>query len=70
MGVIRSSSLTSINLDYIRNLIRVADEMREALASAVKGEASKKRDRLLAGLGPNPSHDEIIGANRSANAPD
>ncbi len=50
-----------------------SEEMRKALAAAVRGEAPNKRDRLpelFAALGPNPSHAEIIAANRSANAPD
>jgi 8-hydroxy-5-deazaflavin:NADPH oxidoreductase len=49
-----------------------AEEMRKGLAEAVKGEAARKRDRLpelFAKLGPNPSHADVITANRSANAP-
>lgn len=49
-----------------------AEEMRTALAAAVKGEAPSKRDRLpelFASLGQNPSHAEIVAANRAANAP-
>jgi 8-hydroxy-5-deazaflavin:NADPH oxidoreductase len=50
-----------------------ADEMRRGLAAAQPGEAPKKRDRLselFAKLGPNPTHSDMVDANRAANAPD
>ena len=49
-----------------------AQEMKEALSDAVKGEAPKKRDKLpkyFASLGENPSHSEVIALNRAVNAP-
>ena len=44
--------------------------MRKGLAAGVKGDAPKKRDRmpeLFTKLGSNPSHDDIVGMNRSLN---
>lgn len=45
--------------------------MRKGLAAAVKGDAPKKRDRMMpelfAKLGSNPSDDDIIAMNRSLN---
>lgn len=49
-----------------------AQEMKEALSAAVKGEAPKKRDKLpeyFASLGEHPSHSEVIALNRAVNAP-
>lgn len=49
-----------------------AQEMKEALSDAVKGEAPKKRDKLpeyFASLGEHPSHSEVIALNRAVNAP-
>lgn len=48
-----------------------AKEMRQALSAAQKGSAIAKRDRLpeqFAKLGANPSHHEVVAANRQANA--
>jgi predicted dinucleotide-binding enzyme len=48
-----------------------AKETRQALAAAQKGAAIAKRDRLpeqFAKLGANPSHQEVVAANRQANA--
>ncbi len=48
-----------------------AEETRKALAAAVRGAAIAKRDRLpemLAKLGANPSHEDVVAANREANA--
>ncbi|CAD9219982.1 3-hydroxyisobutyrate dehydrogenase [Burkholderia cenocepacia] len=48
-----------------------APTMRDALAAAIVGDATAKRDRmpeLFAKLGPAPSHDDIIAMNRAANA--
>ncbi|MGP5373163.1 NADPH-dependent F420 reductase [Psychrobacter alimentarius] len=50
-----------------------AQEMKEALSDAVKGEAPKKRDKLpeyFASIGENPSHSEVIALNRAVNAPE
>ncbi|MGB8975149.1 MAG: NAD(P)-binding domain-containing protein [Pseudomonas capeferrum] len=47
-----------------------AETMRRALAAAVKGEASIKRDELpqhFKWLGPNPSHADVVAMNRSFN---
>jgi predicted dinucleotide-binding enzyme len=47
-----------------------ADAMREALAAAVPGVAPKIRDRLpevFAGLGPNPTHGDVVAANQATN---
>lgn len=44
---------------------------RTALASAVKGQAAKKRDQMpeqFAALGPDPSHDAVIAMNRRLNS--
>lgn len=49
-----------------------AQDMKEALSDAVKGEAPKKRDKLpeyFASLGEHPSHSEVIALNRAVNAP-
>jgi predicted dinucleotide-binding enzyme len=49
-----------------------AEETLAALTAAQKGAAIAKRDRLaeqFAKLGPNPSHADVIAANRLANAP-
>ena len=49
-----------------------ADEMREALAAAVPGDAPTKRDRMMethAALGPDSTHADIVAVNRIANAP-
>lgn len=49
-----------------------AEEMKEALSAAVKGEAPQKRDKLpeyFASLGENPSHSDVIALNRAVNAP-
>jgi predicted dinucleotide-binding enzyme len=49
-----------------------AEETLAALTAAQKGAAIAKRDRLaeqFAKLGPNPSHADVIDANRLANAP-
>ncbi|RMO08269.1 putative proteinP oxidoreductase coenzyme -dependent [Pseudomonas cichorii] len=48
-----------------------ADAMRGALAAAIPGVAPKIRDRLpevFAKLGPNPTHADIVAANRAANS--
>ncbi len=48
-----------------------ADAMRKALAAAAPGVAPKIRDRLpefFARLGPNPTHADIVAANRATNA--
>lgn len=50
-----------------------AQEMKEALSDAVKGEAPKKRDKLpeyFASIGENPSHSEVIALNQVVNAPE
>lgn len=48
-----------------------AETMRKALAAAVRGEATKKRDQLsdrwAAALGSNPTHTEMVALNRSLN---
>jgi predicted dinucleotide-binding enzyme len=47
-----------------------ADTMRKALAAAAPGVAPKIRDRLpefFARLGPNPTHADMVAANRAAN---
>lgn len=44
--------------------------IKNGIAAAVKGDAPKKRDRMLelfAQLGSNPSHDDIIAMNSSLN---
>lgn len=49
-----------------------AKEMRQALEAAVPGEAPAKRDCMMdafAALGANPTHADIVAANRVANAP-
>jgi hypothetical protein len=49
-----------------------AQETVQALGQAQKGSAAARRDRLkeqFAKLGPNPTHEEVIAANREANAP-
>lgn len=48
-----------------------AEETRSALAAAERGAAAAKRDRLpeqFAKLGENPTHEEVVAANRKANA--
>lgn len=48
-----------------------AEETRNALAAAEQGAAAAKRDRLpeqFAKLGENPTHEEVIAANRKVNA--
>lgn len=48
-----------------------AEEMRQALAAAVPGEAAAKRDSMMetyAALGPNPTHADIVASNRVTNA--
>jgi 8-hydroxy-5-deazaflavin:NADPH oxidoreductase len=47
-----------------------APEMRKALACAIRGDAVKKRDQMpehFAGLGANPTHEQIVAMNRSLN---
>lgn len=47
-----------------------ADAMRKALAAAAPGIAPRIRDRLpevFASLGPNPTHADIVAANRATN---
>lgn len=47
-----------------------ADAMRKALAGAISGAASKKRDQLpefFASLGASPTHDDIVAMNRRLN---
>lgn len=47
------------------------EETRKALAAAIKGAAIAKRDRLpemFAKLGANPTHEDVIAANREVNA--
>lgn len=47
-----------------------ADAMRKALAAAVPGAAPKIRDQLpelFARLGPNPTHADVVAANRATN---
>jgi hypothetical protein len=48
-----------------------AETMRKALAAAVRGEATKKRDQLsdrwAAALGSNSTHTEMVELNRSLN---
>ena len=47
-----------------------SDAMRKALAAAIPGVASKKRDQMLeffVRLGPNPGHDDIVAMNRKVN---
>jgi len=49
-----------------------ADETRAALASAVKGDAERKRGQMaeaFAKLGPSPTHEEVVAMNRRINAP-
>lgn len=49
-----------------------AGDMRQALAAAIPGEASPKRDRLMdsyAALGATPAHGDIVASNRVTNAP-
>lgn len=49
-----------------------AEQMRQALAAAVPGEASKKRDRMAethASLGAQSTHADVVAVNRVANAP-
>ncbi len=49
-----------------------AEETIRALAAAKQGAATAKRDRLpeqFAKLGANPTHAQVIAANREANAP-
>jgi hypothetical protein len=44
--------------------------MRKALAAAAPGIAPRIRDRLpevFASLGPNPTHADIVAANRATN---
>lgn len=49
------------------------EQMRNALAAAIPGEAPKKRDRLMeqySKLGPYPTHADIVESNRTTNAVD
>lgn len=50
-----------------------ADRTRTALVAAKPGEAPRKRDRMMESyskLGPNPTHADIVAANRETNAAD
>lgn len=48
-----------------------ANEMKEALAAAVMGEAAAKRDRMMeqySALGPDITRDQMVASNRKVNA--
>jgi len=48
-----------------------ADEVRAALPAAKKGDAARRRDDMgaqFAKLPPNPTHDDMVASNRTANA--